>query len=97
MPRAFGQQRVVLAVLAVFLCAALPASAGSTHDRTVIRVGALVDQTGPSTSPLFRSAVELAAQQMNQALKHGGARVEFEIVYGDTKSNAAIARNRRST
>ena len=31
-------------------------------DRTVIRIGAVVDQTGGSTSPLFRAAVELTRQ-----------------------------------
>ena len=36
-----------------------PATAAS--EPTIIRIGAVVDQTGGSTSPLYRAAVELAA------------------------------------
>jgi hypothetical protein len=57
------------------------------RDTMVIRIGALVDQTGASTSPLFRAAVELAATQMNQALARSGSRLGFEVVFGDTKSS----------
>jgi hypothetical protein len=59
----------------------------------VIRIGALVDQTGTSTSLDFRKAVELAALQVNAALKHRGARVSFEIAFADTKSVPALARS----
>jgi ABC-type branched-subunit amino acid transport system substrate-binding protein len=61
------------------------------HEKTVIRIGALVDQTGASTSPLFRSAVELAASQMNEALDKRNSRLAFEVVFGDTKSTPALA------
>ena len=58
---------------------------GHGHEKTVVRIGALVDQTGPSTSPLFKSAVELAAAQMNEALEKRHSRLEIEVVFGDTK------------
>jgi ABC-type branched-subunit amino acid transport system substrate-binding protein len=64
---------------------------GCGHEKTVIRIGALVDQTGASTSPLFRSAVELAAAQMNEALEKRHSRLAFELVLGDTKSTPAVA------
>ena len=86
----------------VALCGGLGAASGSAwaaddvhahaahrHDKTVVRIGALVDQTGASTSPLFRTAVELAASQMNQALARARSRLAIEVVYGDTKSNPA--------
>jgi hypothetical protein len=31
-------------------------------EQTIVRIGAVVDQTGGSTSPLYRAAVELAAR-----------------------------------
>jgi len=65
---------------------ALAAPAGG-QEKTVVRIGALVDQTGASTSPLFRTAVELAASQMNEALARAHSRLAFEVVFGDTKSN----------
>ena len=65
--------------------AAPPADQG----KTVVRIGALVDQTGASTSPLYRTAVELAASQMNKALARAKSRLAFEVVFGDTKSNPA--------
>src|SRR5512145_2327476 len=66
---------------------------GCGHEKTVIRVGALVDQTGASTSPLFRSAVELAVAQMNEALEKRHSRLSFELVLGDTKSTPALAQS----
>ena len=78
----------VLAVGASRLASA--ATAGG--DRTVIRIGALLDQTGGSTTALYRAAVELGARQVNEALARRGSRLAFEIVYGDTKSNPALAR-----
>ncbi len=89
----FGRRWVVLALLLTIIPFALPVSAGTTHNKTVIKIGALIDQQQNvlSTSPLFTKAVELAALQMNQALALSGARVEFQVVYGDTKSVAANA------
>jgi ABC-type branched-subunit amino acid transport system substrate-binding protein len=63
---------------------------------TVIKIGALVDQTGTSTSPHFTYAVELAFAQMNEALGYGAGNndyPEFVPVFGDTKSTPAIARD----
>src|SRR5262245_24079354 len=62
-------------------------------ERTVIRIGAVVDQTGGSTSPLYRAAVELAAKQMNAALDRSGGQVKFELVFGDSKSNPPFAQS----
>jgi ABC-type branched-subunit amino acid transport system substrate-binding protein len=62
-------------------------------ERTVIRIGAVVDQTGGSTSPLFRAAVELAGKQMNEALDRSSSPTRFEIVYGDSKSNPPFAQS----
>ena len=62
-------------------------------ERTVIRVGAVVDQTGGSTSPLYRAAIELAVRQMNEALARSGSRVRFELVFGDLKSNPPFAQS----
>jgi hypothetical protein len=87
-----GRISVVVALSLALGLAGVSASARSSQEKIVIRIGALVDQTGPSTSPLFTKAVELAALQMNQALNHRGVRVEFEVLFGDTKSNATIAR-----
>jgi hypothetical protein len=68
-----------------------PATAAS--EPTIIRIGAVVDQTGGSTSPLYRAAVELAAGQMNAALVRSGRRVKFEVIFGDSKSNPAFAQS----
>jgi Periplasmic binding protein len=62
-------------------------------ERTVIRIGAVVDQTGGSTSPLYRAAVELAAKQMNAALDRSGGQVKFELLFGDSKSNPPFAQS----
>ena len=70
--------------------AAQPAPA---PERTVIRIGAVVDQSGASTSPHYRAAVELAARQMNEALDRSGSRVRFELVFGDSKSNPPFAQS----
>src|ERR1044072_1261110 len=71
--------------------AARPATAAS--QRRIIRIGAVVDQTGGSTSPLYRAAVELAASQMNTALDRSGSRVKFEVIFGDSKSNPPFAQS----
>ena len=60
---------------------------------TAIRIGALVDQTGTSTSPLYRTAVELAVDQMNQALAAAHSAVTFQVAFGDTQSSPALARS----
>jgi hypothetical protein len=71
--------------------AARPATAAS--QRRIIRIGAVVDQTGGSTSPLYRAAVELAVRQMNAALDRSGSRMKFEVIFGDSKSNPALAQS----
>ena len=68
-----------------------PATAAS--EPTIIRIGAVVDQTGGSTSPLYRAAVELAASQMNAALDRSGSRVKFEVLFGDSRSNPPFAQS----
>lgn len=62
--------------------------------KTKLKLGALVDQTGVSTSPHFTYAVQLAAKQMNQAVDDLiiGGNFEFEPVFGDTQSTPATAR-----
>jgi ABC-type branched-subunit amino acid transport system substrate-binding protein len=78
-------------VCGLCLCVAGVSSAASTPEKLIVRIGALLDQTGASTSPLYRAAVELAAKQMNQALTALGSRLSFEIVFADTKSNPQLA------
>ena len=60
---------------------------GQQHDR----IGAVVDQTGGSTSPHYRAAIELAGRQMNDALAQAGSNVRFDLVFGDSKSNPPFA------
>lgn len=62
--------------------------------KTTVKLGALVDQTGVSTSPHFTYAVELAVDQMNEALDGLllGEDIEFSPVFGDTKSTPAVAK-----
>src|SRR5689334_6206944 len=62
--------------------------------KTKLKLGALVDQTGASTSPHFTYAVQLAVKQMNQAVDDLviGGHFEFEPVFGDTQSTPATAR-----
>ena len=79
-----------------FLCAAAaafvfatPASAQSAS--STIAIGAVVDQTGGSTSPHYRAAIELAGRQMNEALAQAASKVRFEISFGDSKSNPPFA------
>src|SRR5262245_65724640 len=62
-------------------------------ERTVIRIGAVVDQTGGSTSPLYRAAVELAAKQMNPALDRSGRQAKFELGFGDPNNNPRFAQS----
>jgi ABC-type branched-subunit amino acid transport system substrate-binding protein len=56
---------------------------GDEHSEhaAVIPIGALVDQTGPSTSPLFKAAVQLAVSQMNEAVH---PHVRFDLSLGNT-------------
>ena len=79
------------AILSAFLLVGDAAAQAPGADRAIIRIGAVVDQTGGSTSPLYRAAVELAARQMNEALDRSGSRVAFEIAFGDSKSNPPFA------
>ena len=67
------------------------AAAPAAAEKKIIRIGAVVDQTGGSTSPLYRAAVELAGKQMNEALDRSGSPVRFEILFGDSKSNPPFA------
>ena len=60
-------------------------------EQMIVRIGAVVDQTGGSTSPLYRAAVELAAKQMNAALDRNGSQVKLELILGDSKSNPPFA------
>ena len=91
----FRVRLAALWTLALVFCfvadAARPATAAS--EPRIIRIGAVVDQTGGSTSPLYRAAVELAASQMNAALDRNGSRVKFEVVFGDSKSNPPFAQS----
>jgi ABC-type branched-subunit amino acid transport system substrate-binding protein len=90
----FGRRTILVALSLILGLLALPLSAESTQGKTVVKIGALLDQQQGtlSTSPLFTMAVELAVLQMNEALEHRGARVEFEVVFGNAKSSAAVAR-----
>ena len=84
-----------LALVCSFVAAATRPAAAASEPR-IIRIGAVVDQTGGSTSPLYRAAVELAATQMNAALDRYGSRVKFEVIFGDSKSNLHSHNPRRS-
>ncbi|NVO16675.1 MAG: ABC transporter substrate-binding protein [Rhodoplanes sp.] len=68
-------------------------AAGSGTERQVIKVGAVIDQTGGSTTLLYKAAVELAVRQMNQALEKAGSEVRFDLVLGDSKSNPPFAQS----
>ena len=81
-----------LALVCGFVALTVP-PATAASEPTIIRIGAVVDQTGGSTSPLYRAAVELAAGQMNAALVRSGSRVKFEVIFGDSKSNPAFAQS----
>ncbi len=67
------------------------AAAFAQSVNTTIPIGAVVDQTGGSTSPHYRAAIELAGRQMNEALAKAGSKVRFEIAFGDSKSNPPFA------
>jgi Periplasmic binding protein len=82
-----------LALVWGFGAAAVQPADAAPSERTVIRIGAVIDQTGGSTSPLYRAAVELAAAQMNVALDRSGSRVRFELAFGDSKSNPQFAQS----
>jgi hypothetical protein len=81
-----------LALVCGFVALTVP-PATAASEPTIIRIGAVVDQTGGSTSPLYRAAVELAASQMNAALDRSGSRVKFEVIFGDSKSNPPFAQS----
>jgi hypothetical protein len=66
-------------------------TAGPAVAQNVIKLGAVIDQTGGSTSPHYVQAVELAAKQMNEALAQAKSKVRFEWVFGDSKSNPPFA------
>lgn len=57
----------------------------------VVRIGALIDQSGPSTSPFYRAAIELAQKQMNAALSAHRSPTRIEVVFADTQSAAPRA------
>ena len=85
-----------LALVCGFVALTVP-PATAASEPTIIRIGAVVDQTGGSTSPLYRAAVELAAGQMNAALVRSGSRVKFEAAYRSLQThgsaNASAARS----
>jgi hypothetical protein len=91
----FGRVRsaALLALGWAFSVAAAPTAAAAPSQNTVIRIGAVVDQTGGSTSPLYRAAVELAAAQMSAALERSNNRLRFELAFGDSKSNPQVAQS----
>jgi ABC-type branched-subunit amino acid transport system substrate-binding protein len=60
---------------------------GSSESPNAIHIGALTDETGPSASPLYRSAVNLARQHINQALEAAGESTRFNVVFEDSQSN----------
>lgn len=68
------------------MCMTTPGAA-----QNVIRLGAVVDQTGGSTSPHYRQAIELAGRQMNEALAKAASPVRFEWAFGDSKSTPPFA------
>ena len=82
-----GSSKLLLA--GTLLC--LASGAAPAVETTIIRIGAVVDQTGGSTSPLYRAAVELAGKQMNAALEKNRSPLKFDIVFGDSKSNPPFA------
>lgn len=80
-----------LAAAATAFAASAAFAAGPSPEHQVIRIGAVIDQTGGSTTQLYKSAVELAVRQMNQALEKAGSEVRFDLVLGDSKSNPPFA------
>jgi len=78
-------------VLAGMLGFGLAADAAAQSATTTIKIGAVVDQTGGSTSPLYRAAIELAGKQMNEALAKAKSPLRFDIAFGDSKSNPPFA------
>jgi ABC-type branched-subunit amino acid transport system substrate-binding protein len=69
-----------------------PRAADCSKDRKVVHLGALVDASGPMTTPLYAAAITLAANQMNEALRRGDCHdIEFEIAFGDDRSNTPAA------
>jgi hypothetical protein len=83
----------VLGVLCVLGLAYQVAGPAAGTEIKTIRIGAVIDQSGGSTSPLYRAAIELAGRQMNEALERSGSRLRFEVVLGDSKSNPPFARS----
>ena len=84
--------RRIAALLTTALLPIVFAGPSSAADPlTVVRIGAVVDQTGGSTSPLYRAAIELAGKQMNDALTRAKSPLRFELVFGDSKSNPPFA------
>ena len=72
-PHAGSAALFALALACGFDAGVAQPAAAAPAERTVIRIGAVVDQTGGSTSPLYRAAVELATKQMNAALDRSGS------------------------
>jgi Periplasmic binding protein len=81
----------VLTALALVCGVGSAVRPSAAAEQTIVRIGAVVDQTGGSTSPLYRAAVELATRQMNAALERAGSQVKFELILGDSKSNPPFA------
>jgi hypothetical protein len=93
MSRSYLNLGVCLALLVscAVLQGGLRPTAAFGAEKKAIRIGAVIDQTGGSTSPLYRAAIELATKQMNEALARSGSAITFEFIYGDNKSNVSLA------
>ena len=94
MRKASWQRLGILLVPACFACGeqapeteTVSAALGSDAIET-IHLGAIVDATGSTTTPLYGNAISLAVDQMNQALaSHGRNHVRFDVSFGDDKNN----------
>lgn len=58
---------------------------------TTIRIGALADQTGPSRSTSYESAMGLAVTHMNRALEQADSNIRFEVLIADSRSDPPTA------
>jgi hypothetical protein len=66
----------------------LSAALQSDNSIETVHLGALVDQTGSATTPLYGAAVSLAVDQMNQALgRDRRNHMRFDVAFGDTHNN----------
>ncbi len=61
----------------------------SSESPNAIHIGALTDETGVSASPLYRNAVDLARQHINEALEAAGNKTRFNVAFEDSQSDGA--------